>query len=107
MKYQTKNFFFNFEFLLYSQYASGEGASYITRRQALRKLQLSLNDFRRLCIIKGIYPREPKHRRRAQRGSTDIKILYHTKDIKFLLHEPIVWTLRDYKVNTQTKNNQI
>lgn len=80
------------------QYASGEGASYITRRQALRKLQLSLNDFRRLCIIKGIYPREPKNRRRAQRGATDIRILYHTKDIKFLLHEPIVWTLRDYKV---------
>lgn len=81
------------------QYASGEGASYITRRQALRKLQLSLNDFRRLCIIKGIYPREPKNRRRAQRGATDIRILYHTKDIKFLLHEPIVWTLRDYKVS--------
>ncbi|XP_055298168.1 pescadillo homolog [Sitodiplosis mosellana] len=80
------------------KYASGEGASYITRRQALRKLQLSLNDFRRLCIVKGIYPREPKHRRRAQRGSTDIKILYHTKDIKFLLSEPIVWTLRDYKI---------
>lgn len=80
------------------KYQSGEGTQYITRKQALRKLQLSLNDFRRLCIVKGIYPREPKHRRRAQRGSTDIKILYHTKDIKFLLHEPIVWTLRDYKI---------
>lgn len=64
----------------------------------MRKLQLSLNDFRRLCIIKGIYPREPKHRRRAQKGSSDIKILYHAKDIRFLLHEPIVWTLRDYKI---------
>lgn len=80
------------------KYESGEGAQYITRKKALRRLQLSLNDFRRLCIIKGIYPREPKHRRRAQRGSTDIKVLYHTKDIKFLLHEPIVWTLRDYKI---------
>ncbi|XP_011200736.2 pescadillo homolog [Bactrocera dorsalis] len=80
------------------KYQSGEAAQYITRRAALRKLQLSLNDFRRLCIIKGVYPREPKHRRRAQKGSSEIKILYHAKDIRFLLHEPIVWTLRDYKI---------
>ncbi|KAL9929466.1 pescadillo homolog [Glossina fuscipes fuscipes] len=80
------------------KYESGEAKQYITRRAALRKLQLSLNDFRRLCIIKGVYPREPKHRRRAQKGSSDIKILYHAKDIRFLLHEPIVWTLRDYKI---------
>jgi len=86
------------------KYESGEGSQYISRRQALRKLQLSLNDFRRLCILKGIYPREPKHRRRAQRGSSDIKILYHTKDIKFLLHEPIVWTLRDYKIFNRRTN---
>lgn len=77
----------------------------MTRKQALKKLQLSLNDFRRLCIIKGIYPREPKHRRRAQKGSSDIKILYHAKDIKFLLHEPIVWTLRDYKVKILKNKN--
>uniref|UniRef100_A0A1A9W026 Pescadillo homolog n=1 Tax=Glossina brevipalpis TaxID=37001 RepID=A0A1A9W026_9MUSC len=80
------------------KYESGEAQQYITRRAALRKLQLSLNDFRRLCIIKGVYPREPKHRRRAQKGASDIKILYHAKDIRFLLHEPIVWTLRDYKI---------
>ncbi|KAH8341583.1 hypothetical protein KR059_010685, partial [Drosophila kikkawai] len=80
------------------QYESGEATQYISRRAALRKLQLSLNDFRRLCILKGVYPREPKHRRRAQKGSTEIKVLYHTKDIRFLLHESIVWTLRDYKI---------
>ncbi|XP_065356545.1 pescadillo homolog [Calliphora vicina] len=80
------------------KYESGEATQYITRRAALRKLQLSLNDFRRLCIVKGVYPREPKHRRRAQKGSSDIKILYHAKDIRFLLHEPVVWTLRDYKI---------
>ncbi|EDW13436.1 pescadillo homolog [Drosophila mojavensis] len=80
------------------KYEAGEATQYISRRAALRKLQLSLNDFRRLCILKGVYPREPKHRRRAQKGSSEIKILYHTKDIRFLLHEPIVWTLRDYKI---------
>ncbi|XP_055624408.1 pescadillo homolog [Toxorhynchites rutilus septentrionalis] len=80
------------------KYQSGEGAQYMTRKAAMRKLQLSMQDFRRLCILKGIYPREPKHRVIAQRGSTDIKILYHKKDITFLLHEPIVWTLRDRKI---------
>ncbi|XP_068158686.1 pescadillo homolog [Drosophila tropicalis] len=80
------------------KYESGEATQYISRRAALRRLQLSLNDFRRLCILKGVYPREPKHRRRAQKGSSEIKILYHAKDIRFLLHESIVWTLRDYKI---------
>lgn len=70
----------------------------MTRLAALHKLQLSLNDFRRLCILKGIYPREPKNRRKAQRGNTQIKILYHKKDINFLLHDKLIWTLRDIKI---------
>eukprot|EP00099_Drosophila_melanogaster_P018271 NP_609305.1 uncharacterized protein Dmel_CG4364 [Drosophila melanogaster] len=86
------------------KYESGEATQYISRRAALRKLQLSLNDFRRLCILKGVYPREPKHRRRAQKGSSEIKVLYHTKDIRFLLHESIVWTLRDYKIFAKKSN---
>lgn len=70
----------------------------MSRLAALNKLQLSLNDFRRLCILKGVYPREPKNRKRAQRGNTAIKILYHKKDINFLLQEKLVWTLRDMKI---------
>lgn len=70
----------------------------MSRKQALKVLQLSLNDFRRLCIIKGIYPREPRNRKRAQKGATGIKTLYHKKDVQFLMHEPIIWKLREYKV---------
>jgi pescadillo protein len=70
----------------------------MTRLSALHKLQLSLNDFRRLCILKGIYPREPKNRKKAQRGDTAIKILYHKKDINFLMNEKLVWTLREMKI---------
>uniref|UniRef100_A0A182JUX6 Pescadillo homolog n=1 Tax=Anopheles christyi TaxID=43041 RepID=A0A182JUX6_9DIPT len=80
------------------KFKSGEGAMYFTRKAAMRKLQLNIKDFRQLCILKGVYPREPKHRARAQHGSREMKILYHKKDITFLLHEPIVWTLRDRKI---------
>lgn len=65
---------------------------------AQHKLQLHPRDFRRICILKGIYPREPKNRRKAQRGNTQIKILYHKKDINFLLHDKLVWQLRDMKI---------
>ncbi|KYN12621.1 PREDICTED: pescadillo homolog [Trachymyrmex cornetzi] len=80
------------------KYQSGEGAQFMTRRAALRKLQLTLNDFRKLCILKGIYPREPRNRKRAQKGEPGIKTLYHKKDIQFLMHEPVIWKLREYKI---------
>lgn len=80
------------------KYQSGEGAQFMTRKAALKKLQLTLTDFRRLCILKGIYPREPRNRKRAQKGDPSIKILYHKKDIQFLMHEPIIWKLREFKI---------
>lgn len=89
------------------QYEGGESSQYMTRKQALRKLQLSLKMFRKLCILKGIYPREPKNRKRAQKGATDKKTLYLKKDVQFLLHEPIVWTLRDHKVYLRKKGRAL
>ncbi|XP_046418289.1 pescadillo homolog [Neodiprion fabricii] len=80
------------------KYQSGEGAQFLSRRSALKKLQLSLKDFRKLCILKGIYPREPRNRKRAQHGDTSIKTLYHKKDIQFLMHEPIIWKFREFKI---------
>lgn len=48
--------------------------------------------------MKGIYPVEPRHPKKANKGSTAAKTFYHQKDIQFLLHEPIVNKFRAFKV---------
>ncbi|XP_048677319.1 pescadillo homolog isoform X4 [Caretta caretta] len=80
------------------KYERGSATNYITRNKARKKLQLSLADFRRLCILKGIYPHEPKHKKKVNKGSTAARTFYLLKDIKFLLHEPIINKFREYKV---------
>jgi len=80
---------------------SGSATNYISRNQALKKLQLSLPDFRRLCILKGIYPREPKNRKKVNKGSTAYKTYYYVKDIQFLAHEPVLRKFREFKIFTR------
>lgn len=77
---------------------SGAVTNFISRNQALKKLQLSLPDFRRLCILKGIYPREPKNKKKVNKGSTAFKTYYFTKDIQFLAHDPIISKFREMKI---------
>lgn len=70
----------------------GNAAKYTTRNKALNRLQIKLPEFRRLCILKGIHPREPK---RKFEGND--KTYYHVKDINFLAHEPLLEKSREIK----------
>lgn len=75
----------------------GTAAEYVTRSRALKKLQLSLGDFRRLCILKGIYPRDPKHKNKIGSTATNKKTVYLLKDIQFLSHEPLLAKFRELR----------
>lgn len=48
--------------------------------------------YRKLCILKGIYPREP---RKKPQGAN--KTYYFLKDIQFMLHDPIIPVLREQR----------
>ncbi|KAL2757062.1 hypothetical protein ACRALDRAFT_1062686 [Sodiomyces alcalophilus JCM 7366] len=76
---------------------AGAAKNYITRTQAVKKLQISLPDFRKLCIWKGIYPREPRNRKKANKSATSSTTFYYTKDIQYLLHEPLIQKFREQK----------
>ncbi|MCO5611119.1 hypothetical protein L7F22_065369 [Adiantum nelumboides] len=71
----------------------GNAAKYTTRNKALNRLQIKLPEFRRLCILKGIHPREPK-----KKFEGNHKTYYHVKDINFLAHEPLLEKSRELKV---------
>ncbi|KAF8912824.1 Pescadillo N-terminus-domain-containing protein [Gymnopilus junonius] len=76
---------------------AGAAKNYITRSSAVKKLQCSLADFRRLCILKGIFPREPRSRKKANKGSSAPTSFYYSKDIAYIDHEPILKKLREHK----------
>ncbi|KAJ3004049.1 mRNA-binding ribosome synthesis protein nop7 [Thoreauomyces humboldtii] len=76
----------------------GAVTNYITRASAVKKLQISLAHFRRLCILKGVYPREPKNKKKVGKGSTAPRTYYYRKDIQFLFHEPVLHKLREQKI---------
>ena len=59
---------------------AGTVVNYISRTKAIKKLQITLRDFRRLCILKGVYPRDPK---KSPDGKS--KTYYSIKDIYFLV----------------------
>ena len=45
----------------------------------------------------GIYPREPRSRKKANKGSSTPRSFYYAKDIQYLLREPLLEKLREHK----------
>jgi hypothetical protein len=73
---------------------AGLEATFIGRSKCLKMLQVTIKDFRRLCILKGIYPREPRGR---VPGKKKGQTFYHIKDIRAIAHEPILEKFRDFR----------
>lgn len=48
--------------------------------------------------MKGIYPREPKSRKKVNKGSTAHRTYYYIKDIQYIAHEPVLNKFRELKV---------
>ena len=86
----------------------GEASQFVTRSMALKKLQLSLREFRKLCILKGIFPKDPKRKFKGQN-----KTYYYLKDIRFLAHEKLIRKFKEIsafnkrlvKIKAKSMNN--
>jgi len=48
--------------------------------------------------LKGVYPVEPKNKKKVNRGSTANRTFYYVKDINYLANEPIINKFREFKV---------
>lgn len=83
---------------MFLKYESGAATAFIARNQAIKKLQLTIADFRRLSILKGVYPVEPKNKKKVNKGSTANRTFYYVKDINYLANEPIIRKFREFKV---------
>ncbi|CAI0440156.1 unnamed protein product [Linum tenue] len=70
----------------------GNAARYMTRSQAIKQLQVNLSVFRKLCILKGVFPREPKKKVKGNNQT-----YYHVKDIAFIQHDPLLEKLREQR----------
>ena len=57
----------------------GLSTQFISRARAIKKLDIPIRDFRKMCISKGVFPRIPPKSLKATH-----KTFYSIKDIKFL-----------------------
>ncbi|SBT34931.1 pescadillo homolog, putative (PES) [Plasmodium ovale wallikeri] len=72
---------------------------YLSKRNILKKLFLKERDFQKLCIFKGIYPKDFKEIPLKYRGKfCKNKVYYTDNDLKKLSHEKIIQDFRKIKL---------
>ncbi|SBS94997.1 pescadillo homolog, putative (PES) [Plasmodium ovale curtisi] len=72
---------------------------YLSKRNILKKLFLKETDFQKLCIFKGIYPKDFKEIPLKYRGKFCRNKLYYTdNDLKKLSHEKLIHDFRKIKL---------
>ncbi|KAG4110250.1 hypothetical protein ERO13_D13G037150v2 [Gossypium hirsutum] len=78
--------------ILQGKKKEGNAARYVTRSQAIKILQVSLSDFRKLCIHKRVFPREPKKKVKGNHHT-----YCHLKDAMYILHDPLLDKFREIR----------
>lgn len=70
----------------------GPASKFLSRKRSMKRLGVSLKDFRRICILKGVFPRQPN-----RTLSKAHRTYYHLKDIQFLERDPILQFFSKHK----------
>lgn len=71
----------------------GQATLFLSRKRAMKRLGLSLKDFRRICILKGVFPRQPN--RKLDKAH---RTYYHIKDIRYLESDKLIDHLANEKI---------
>lgn len=74
--------------------SKGQATLFLSRKRAMRRLNLNLKDFRRLCILKGVFPRQPN--RKLDKAH---RTYYHIKDIRYLENDSLVNHFAEEKIH--------
>lgn len=71
----------------------GQATLFLSRKRAMKRLGLNLKNFRRICILKGVFPRQPnKKLDKAHRT------YYHIKDIRYIESDKLMDHFADEKI---------
>jgi len=93
MKGKKKGKMHNFKHKTKKEKHNSPGVTgYIARSQVTKRLQLSIQQFRKLCILKGIHPVEPGLKRIRKQSS---KTWYYLKDVNFMRRDELVQWYRE------------
>ncbi|GAB1224300.1 hypothetical protein ENUP19_0188G0009 [Entamoeba nuttalli] len=69
-------------------------SKYITRTQAIKRLNCTMEQFRKICILKGVSPRLPS---KGLNTLTQKKTYYHIDDIKPLVNDKVTLKIKQIR----------